>query len=247
MARLPLRLAFAIAAPLLLLGCFLTPGKFVSTLSVNADRSFAFTYKGEVYARDGDTAAALGKTASGGDDQQDDDDATQAAFILTAQPKGGEGGESAAEKVEKKAAADARNRAIAAALARESGYRSVQYVGDGKFLIDYAISGTLDHSFIYPFNTDAEIVFPFIAIELRGKDMVRVKAPAFANDKDMPGGDGAASKLDGSFTLDTDAEIVSQNNEDGATTANGRKMIVWRATPLTREAPTASLRVAPLK
>lgn len=246
MTRLPLRLAFAIAAPLLLLGCFLTPGKFVSTLSINADRSFTFTYKGEVYAKDGDAAAALGKTASGGDDQ-DDDDGTQAAFILTAQQKGDEGGESAAEKAEKKAAAEAKNRAIAAALAKESGYRSVQYLGDGKFLIDYAISGTLDHSFIYPFNTDAEIVFPFIAIELRGKDIVRVKAPAFANDNDMPGADGAASKLDGIFTLDTNAEIVSQNNEDGATTTNGRKTIVWRATPLIKEAPTASLRVAPLK
>ena len=38
--------------PLLLTGCLLTPGKFQSTLSINADRTFAFAYKGEVIAVD---------------------------------------------------------------------------------------------------------------------------------------------------------------------------------------------------
>jgi hypothetical protein len=247
MTMLPLRIALAIAAPLLLLGCLLTPGKFTSTLSINADRSFAFTYKGEVYAKDTDGMSnALGKAAENDDD--DADDAQQAAFILTAAEK--DKGDDARTAAEKKAAADTKNRALAAALAKESGYRSVQYVGDGRFLIDYAISGTLDHAFIYPFNTDAEVVFPFIALELRGRDVIRVKAPAFANDSSsagMAGMDSGASKLDGTFTLDTDAEIVSQNNEDGARTVAGRKTIVWHATPLTKDAPTASLRVAPLK
>ena len=43
-----MRLLLAVLAPLLLVGCILTPGKFASTMTINADRTFAFTYKGEV-------------------------------------------------------------------------------------------------------------------------------------------------------------------------------------------------------
>ncbi|MBN9918207.1 hypothetical protein JND32_15015, partial [Listeria monocytogenes] len=44
------------------------------------------------------------------------------------------------------------------------------------------------------------------------------------------------------FTLDTDAEIVSQNQEDGAVTTGTRKTVTWKATPTTKDAPTAVLR-----
>ena len=40
-----------------------------------------------------------------------------------------------------------------------------------------------------------------------------------------------------------DAEIVSQNNEEGAKAVGTRRQIVWRATPLTKDAPTAVLRL----
>ena len=53
----------------------------------------------------------------------------------------------------------------------------------------------------------------------------------------------AWAALDGTFTLDTDAEIVSQNNEDGPQPAGGRKTISWKVSPLTRDAPTAVLRL----
>ena len=46
------RFAFAAIAPLFLFGCILTPGKFVSSLTINKDRSFTFAYKGEVIAID---------------------------------------------------------------------------------------------------------------------------------------------------------------------------------------------------
>jgi len=246
LTTLPARLAFAAIAPLLLLGCLLTPGKFVSSLKIDADRNFAFTYKGEVIAVDmaGDFSKGLGSSPKGdeADDAEPADAATPVAQNSEAKPD-----ESDAAK---RAETDAKNRAIADALRKEAGYRSVDYVGDGKFMIDYAIWGTLDHSFIYPFNVDAEIVLPFIAVELRANDTVRVRAPAFANEKEAGGPAGMskpAEQMDGVFTLDTDAEIVSQNNEDGAKTVGGRKIITWRATPLTKDAPTAVLKMAPRK
>ncbi|MEO9130098.1 MAG: hypothetical protein ABI240_02695, partial [Sphingomonas sp.] len=89
----------------------------------------------------------------------------------------------------------------------------------------------------------------FIAIEVRANNTVRMKAPGFANDNGskgmgMPGMDKGASQLDGVFTLDTNAEIVSQNNEEGPATAAGRKTVTWKVTPLTRDAPSAVLRMA---
>ncbi len=228
------RLLLLLTGCLLLASCVLTPGKFISTLSINADRSFTYTYKGEVIAVD-PSSAMSGMRSSEEDAKPENREAAAQA---------------AKERATKAAEQETKNREIATALAKEAGYRSVSYVGKGKFLIDYAISGTLSHSFVFPYNSDAEAVFPFIAIEVRQGNVVRVKAPGFANDasKDKSGGlgsatsSGAASLLDGTFTLDTDAEIISQNNEDGATKTGGRSTIVWRATPLTKDAPAATLR-----
>ncbi|MBA2919003.1 hypothetical protein GON01_13960 [Sphingomonas sp. MAH-20] len=213
------RLAALLAPPLLLAGCLLMPGKFASKLTINADRSFSYAYAGEVYALDPQPRVA---DSSGKDAPPD--------------PK-------------QKAEQETRNRAIAEALSKEAGYRSVRYLGDGKFLIDYEISGRLDHNFVYPFNLDAQAIVPFIAVELRANGTVRVKAPGFANDsKDQAGpmsgmGDDSGAKLDGSFVLDTDAEVVSTNNEEGPQAAGGRKLLSWKVTPLTRDAPTAVLRL----
>jgi hypothetical protein len=229
--------AVALVVPLLLWGCVLTPGKFVSSLTINADRTFAFAYKGEVIAVDpsssmkGLTESSEAKPAEG-DNKADP-------------PKLDPNAE---------AEADTKNREIAAALSKEVGYRSVVYRGKGRFDIDYAISGSLTHAFLFPFNADAQAILPFVMVELRQGGTMRIRAPGFAANQSgsaglgglggMGGGTGDSSKyLDGFFTLDTNAEIVSQNNEDGAKTVGARKQIVWRATPLTKDAPTAVLRL----
>lgn len=234
--------ALALLSPLLLVGCVVTPGKFVSTLKVGADRSFAFTYVGEVYAIDLEgMGKGLGSLTSETAAASDDTDVKDAA-------KETDKADPAAEAAAKQAEQDKKNEGVAEALRKESGYRRVEYLGKGKFSIDYAIAGRLTHGFVYPYNVDAEIIVPFIAIELRGKDVVRIKAPAFAagatKGAGMPGMDGSSDKLDGTFTLTTDAEIVSQNNEAGAVAGPGGKTISWKATPLTKDAPLAVLRVA---
>ena len=225
------RAAFALMVPLALWGCLLTPGKFVSTMTVNADRSFAFTYRGEVIDAEPDTSA-LGMTS---------DNAIDA-------PKATAKAKEPSEDLE------AKRRAVAEALAKEAGYRSVTYVGKGKFMIDYAIKGTLDHAFLFPFNADAQAIIPFVMVEVRQGGTVRIRAPGFAQSPSagplsgsgLPGGAQDGSKyLDGVFTLDTDAEIVSQSNEDGVRTVGGRKVVNWRATPLSKDAPTAVLRLRP--
>jgi hypothetical protein len=230
------RLLAALALILPLSACILTPAKFTSTLDIGKDHSFTFTYVGEVIApplpsSDKSDSAEGSKTASTN--------------------------EKPADILEKPESASTRERMIALAdsLSKEHGYRSVKYLGNYHFAIDYAISGKLTHNFVYPFNMDGEVIVPFIAIELRGTDRVRLKAPGYANDESRGGGDmasalggstgaNAPSELDGTFTLTTDGEIISQNQESGATTLpNGRKRIVWTATPRTKDAPTASLKL----
>ena len=245
------RLALVLLLPCLLASCVLTPGKFVSSLKIDADRHFTFTYVGEVIAlQEDDMTKGLGDlgTPSPTDPASSDEDGAPTLQQIALQEKD----KSAETPAAKKAAADAKNRAIAAALSKEAGYRKVAYLGNGKFSIDYSISGTLDHGFVFPYNLDAEAVFPFIAIEVRANNTVRMKAPGFTNDNgskgmSMPGMDKAPNQLDGVFTLDTDAEIVSQNNEEGPATAAGRKTITWKVTSLTKDAPSAVLRMAASK
>ncbi|MET0372437.1 MAG: hypothetical protein ABW039_13810 [Sphingobium sp.] len=256
-----LRAAGALAAVLLLSACLVTPGKFVSTLDIRADRSFTFAYKGEVIASDmgQSSPAATSDVEDQSFERAPEGDAGSLLTAMLWQDGAGAKGDRSAkdktapeERFDDDDAIDPRKmNAIAAALMKEKGYRAARYVGKGKFEIDYAISGRLDHMFLFPFNIDAQIILPFVAVELRGDDRVRVKAPGFANSFDKtqgPGGLGGPSEaamqaLDGSFTLTTDAEIVSQNEEGGAQDVAQGKRMVWTITPNTSEAPAAMLRV----
>ena len=229
------RIAFALAATLALAGCLLTPGKFTSDLTINADRSFTFAYKGEVIAVDPSSQMSSGSGEASAESTPEEKQAAAAKKVEVAKAT---------------AELEVKRKAIAGALAKEAGYRSVAYLGDGKYLIDSATSGVLTNNFIYPFNSDAEIVFPFIAVELRKDGTVRVKAPAFGKSGGKPAGmdmgmgmPDSTDNADGTFTLVTNAEIVMHNNEDGVKPAGAAKTLVWRVTPLSKDAPVAVLRM----
>jgi len=232
----PIQICTALLAIVALAACVLMPGKFTSTLDIRKDRSFTFTYKGEVVAYDfGKDLKGFGKPSTGDEDAKEED----ASYTKIAAKSDDDADEEGDDN-------EAKMQAIADALSKEQGYRSVRYAGNGKFEIDYAISGTLDHGFVYPFNSEAQAVFPFIAVELLKDGKVRMRAPGFGSGNDKPGGGmGGGSETknrEGTFTLTTDAEIVSQNQKDGATDSPKGKKIVWTITPLTRTAPMAVLK-----
>lgn len=217
------RLLWILAVPLLLASCLLTPGKFVSTLDIKRDRAFTFTYAGEVIIADPGNAVTGGFAEAMRSGTEGDD---------------GVGGQEAAPAEETEATI-AERRAIAEALSNEVGYRSAEYLGDGKFRVDYAISGRLDRGFVYPVNVDAEAVIPWIAVEVRKDGTARVKALAFGGEPGPPRPgdrpDKASLEREGTFTLTTDARLVMHNNEEGA--EGGR--VVWRVTPTSKTVPTA--------
>ncbi|MFT3968427.1 MAG: hypothetical protein QM690_21370 [Sphingobium sp.] len=243
------RLLAALALLIPLASCYLAPGKFTSTLDIRRDRSFTFTYAGEVIAPpDGDWLSDR-KDGSSSPEDEGLPGPDGASMLKIA------GTDAKTDKAANPESADRRAKmeALAEILAKEYGFRSVRYLGNAHFAVDYAISGKLTHGFIFPFNIDGEIFIPFIAIELRGRDRIRIKAPGYAADDnkggELAGATGGPSKgpgkeLDGLFTLTTDAEIVSQNQESGTTTLpDGRRRIVWRATPHSKDAPLAALKL----
>jgi hypothetical protein len=204
--------AFA-ATALLLAACILSPGKFVSSLDIRKDRSFTFTYQGEVIAAEPQMTDGEGK------------------------PEPKKPGPPSAETI-------AQRKAMAEALSKEQGYRSVEYLGGNKFRVDYQISGTLDRGFAYPINLDAMALIPWVVVEVRKDGTVRVKAPAFGDMSEQMGNPGAPSDADGregTFTLTTDANLVMQNNEEGPAQGPGTK-VVWRVKPTTKTVPTAVIR-----
>lgn len=248
-------LALALIAPLVLASCLFVPGHFESALTIHADRSFTFAYKGEVMAVDiqGLMAKAMKEGMEQGAKGKDKKDADKPAetpdFTLTP---------------EEQAKRDETFRKLAVEVAKEAGYRSIEYRGNGMFWVDYQISGTLDHGFVYPYNLDNEMILPWISVELRGKDLIRFKAQGFgklggsgamggmgdpsAMLSMIPGGIGDAFlRKEGTFTFTTDAELVSQNNEEGAVTIGSNKTVSWKIDMATDDAPMASVRVKPLQ
>lgn len=208
----------------LLAGCLLTPGKFQSDLVLHKDGRFAFTYVGEVTVVD--PMGSLENIPVAGN----------------APPSP----EQQAETERKAAERDAKFKAMVDAISREKGVRSIRHLGDGTFALDYAIEGRLDHAFLFPFNSDAQVAVPFLMIEPRQDGVVRVKAIGFVGN----GGDavplGAAvpsprnPKVDGVFTVRTDAEVLSHNDEDGPA-AGG--LYEWRIDPLRKDPPTLTARI----
>jgi hypothetical protein len=242
-----MRFAFVAAAALALSSCILSPGKFVSTLHIGKDRSFTFTYVGEVILLDPSAAMQQGMqdglagAAPSTEDGTGNEDDILANVVENPAPA------APAAPAAETAQQIAEGKAIAEALSKEVGYRSVEYLGRNKFRVDYAMTGRLDRSFVYPVNLDAKSIIPWIAVEVRTDRTARVKAIAFG---DPDEGMGSAAKpsdqekeRSGTFTFTTDAELVMQNNEDGMAPGPGTK-VVWRVTPTSKTVPTAVVRFA---
>ena len=242
-----MRFAFAAAAALVLSSCILSPGKFVSTLHIGKDRSFTFTYVGEVILLDPASAMqqgmqdGLNSAADSPDDADvDPEDVSANAAAPAAPPAPAAPAAETAQQI-------AEGKAIAEALSKEVGYRSVEYLGRNKFRVDYSMTGRLDRSFVYPVNLDAKSIIPWVAVEVRKDRTARIKAIAFG---DLDEGMGSAAKpsseekeREGTFTLTTDAELVMQNNEEGMAPGPGTK-VVWKVTPTSKTVPTAVVRFA---
>lgn len=261
---------------LIVTGCFLLPGKFTSELTVMRDGTFAFSYQGDIHV------LALSKMAQNQlseeakfEPQPCSNDATGDERTCTADELAGQRADwestQEAGKAKKKQDAEMARQLLggidpadpraaeelAERMRKLAGWKSVQYAGDGKYVVDFAISGRLDHDFSFPSLERMPVITPFVAIYRRADGSVRIDAPAFAASANggpmgaMMQGMGAEKaapqgmpELDGTFTIVTDGEILANNTDDGAQAATaGLRRLTWKVTPRTATAPTALIKL----
>ena len=151
--------------------------------------------------------------------------------------------------------------AFIAKLTKQKGWNSVVHKGDGVFEVDYAITGTLDRDFTFPNIPDVITANPMVVVRVRKDNNVEVEAPGFGTDAqtsksaNLMGviGQKAAkegeenpltAKTDGTFTVTTSAEILTNNTEDGPIMAGAKgKSLVWEVNPQTNKRPEALLKI----
>ncbi len=285
----PKRFAAALVASagaLLLSACLILPGKFAATLDLRKDGHFTYTYKGDIVVlgltRMAEMAMAqkAKATFTPSPCYKDDGETERActAAETAAQKKDWE-----AEQVAK-AAKDARDHEmivkvlggvdpndpksaaeIAARLSGQAGFKRVAYLGNGRYDVDYAISGVLTYDYAFPTIERMPQVVPFIVLNKRANGEVRIDSPLMQQAAmAMPGGNAAqvfaqmyggkdgkpvgAMKdfpvVDGHFTLTTDGVVLSNNTEHGAKTVPGGKQLDWDINFFTAISPMALVGLA---
>ena len=191
--------AAALAAlALMLTGCFLTPGKFASSLDLRRGGEFTFVYDGEIHmlalsemARKGSKGSAVFKpepcqTNAGAPREC-------SASELDRQMRAWEARQAAGEQ-RKEAEAEQfammfggidpsdpeTARALAERLRQQRGWERVDYRGDGRFDVRYRVTGSLDHDFVFPVIEGLPATSPFVLVALRENGSVRIDTPGFA-------------------------------------------------------------------
>lgn len=280
------RAVFIVAASLLLTGCLLSPGKFSSTLKLMKDGEFAYSYQGEIQLLTLSKLAEMGDKADdafeAGDCYDDNFDIRPCTSAEVAEQKA-EWDANAEQRIAKKKREAQQMKAFmggidptspeaaqefAEQLSRQKGWNSVRHVGDGMFVVDFAISGRLDHDFTFPMIEGMPVGTAFVTAILRKDGKVRLDAPGFAAQgagnpmQGMMGGlmgmaqakseDGKGDKLppmampEGTFTIITDGEILANNTDEGPVKlVTGGRALSWEITPRTETSPTALIDITP--
>lgn len=264
-----------------LAGCMFSPGKFVSYLDLHRDGAFSYRYQGEIYVlplSDLASKGATGKEFAPAPCHDYDNDGNETERSCTADELNAQKGDWQAEQdrtdgKRKQDAEQARamlggidptdpkaGEELAQRLRKQAGYRSVEYKGNGLYLVDYAITSRLTHDFSFPSIEGFPMVNAFVQLSVRQGGAVRMDAPGFASvgggnplQAMMAGmGSEAAQKgmprlplPDGRFTLTTDGEIAANNTDEGPQPAPGGKSLSWTINNRTKAAPMALINLAP--
>ncbi|WP_395327095.1 hypothetical protein WBP06_10020 [Novosphingobium sp. BL-8H] len=256
------------ALAMLAAACIFVPGKFTSRLDLRNDRSFRFAYTGEIVMIPLQKAkeAAFEPDACH-DDNYDERPCTKDE--LADQKKSWEASRAEKAKTDAETAkallggidpSDPRaGEEVAAKLRRQVGWNKAVYKGDGRFDVEFALQGKLDHDFAFPTIEGFPMANAFVQLSLRQDGSVRVDAPAFGPSKgsgNMMGsllsGMGSGSdtadadntaEADGTFAVTTDGEILANNTDEGPQNGPGGRVLNWAVNARTPAAPTALIRL----
>lgn len=257
-----MRLIAALAAPLLLTACLLSPGKFTSTLDLQRNGTFTFTYVGEIVVTDTSSPPAEFSASPCYDDTTSDErECTEAE--LAQQRKDFDDAQAAnkddtgmAGKAMGNFGSDESIAELVDQLKKQDGWKSVTYRGNRIIDVEYSVSGTMSHGFSFPMVEGGAGVMPFVTLTKRKDGSIKVVAPAYSSGG--AGGEMASlgamagagankaeqPKPEGTFTISTDGRILTNNTEDGPTTSAGRSVLKWMVNPRQDKAPEALISLA---
>lgn len=184
---------------LALSGCFMSPGKFTSELTLTGPDSFTFSYDGEIFF------LGLSKLAQMGAGMEDSftlsecyDDETYESRDCNPDEEAEQRAEweaGAAERIEKKKREAKQMAALMGGidpsdpkaadelvklLQRQKGWERAVHKGDGVFDVSYRVSGTLGHDFLFPMIEGFPPTNPFVQMIQRKGNQLRINAPGFA-------------------------------------------------------------------
>lgn len=261
------RIIAVFAASLLLTSCFLSPGKFDSEVVIKKSGEFSFTYKGEIWVLGLSSLTDVGRLASEVDFEAlcFDDDSGEARECTEEEAAE----QLAAEKADNANMIESFKTLLGGLdpndpasidkfierVERQKGWNSLVHKGEGIFDVDFSITAPLSYDFQFPVFEQVRSFGPFVSVVVRKDEKVRVSAPGFAQDETSGGvsglaavtGSGAPSgdlpkfvTIDGTFTIRTDGEILTNNTEEGAVSLpNGDKQLGWTINTATKNPPEA--------
>ena len=254
------------ASSLLLSGCLLTPGAFTSEMTLAKGGAFTFTYDGEIAAMGLSDLARMGTVDEFKAECFDDDfEQTECTAAEIAEQQSEWETEQAKDKAEKEQFVQMMGgldpsdpesaQKLADSLSKQAGFRSVTHVGNGVYDVDFAVSGRMTHSFVFPLVEKMPTMSPFVVAVPRGDGSVRIEAPGFGGNDSMadPGMAmmmGMASKQagvdapkavlpDGTFTIRTDGRILANNTDEGPSEDGGMQVLSWDVNTASKVAPMA--------
>lgn len=284
-----LRRPHAAAALLLVLAgalsaCLLTPGRFTSALDLRRDGRFTFSYAGEIHMLALSRLAQMGNKAKVFEPETCYNDEAKerpcTAEELADQKKTFEdqrkerGTKDQQEAEQMKAllggidpSSPQAAEEMAARLRRQTGWKSVVYKGDGLFVVDFAITGRLDHDFVFPTIERVPLANAFVQLSRRADGTVRIDAPGYSASSGggnpmsmaLAGMAGAAAgkaggkgdspgnpfgPLEGTFVLTTDGTVLANNTDEGPQPDPAGQRLSWTVN-VRNGAPTALVRLAP--
>ncbi|MCB2089456.1 MAG: hypothetical protein R3E18_02425 [Sphingomonadaceae bacterium] len=192
--------AMAAMGAVLLSGCMILPGKFVSELMIMKDGRFSYSYQGDIHILSMSKLAQMGSQMEGGEFTPDScyDEETYADRECTAEElaqQKADYDERMAGKAERDAKEAEQMQAmfggvdpsdpasadeLAKRIERQAGFRSVTHKGDGLFEVDYRIEGVLSYDFVFPTFERFPMTSYFVMAGRRDDGAVRIDAPGFA-------------------------------------------------------------------
>lgn len=265
-----IRAATLLASTAILSGCLFQPGTFDATLHIQSDREFAFEYRGEIVASGLTQLAEMASEAEGEEPCYDDDGGKERPCTdaeLAERARNNEMGRAMLESMvggldmsDPEAVAE-----MTAMMERQAGWNSVEFIGDGTFVVDFSVTSTLGHDFDFPTFENMPMSNAFVQVRLRDGNRARIEAPGFSPMAGNPmgammmgmfgalaeageaSGENAMPEIrppQGTFRIVTDARILTNNTDEGPSATAAGQVLTWDIGPGTTAAPSAMIEFA---